>query len=73
MQDLKEAVGQFQLYEYGLSLTPPHTDRVLYLALRQDSYTEVFGDAAMQEFARLKQLRFLLFDPSDEEIKRWIK
>ena len=43
VQDLKETIGQFVLYEDALRLAPRHADRVLFIAAHEPAHTEVFS------------------------------
>ena len=44
IQDLTEAIGQFTLYTDALMDFPAEADRVLYLAIRNETYNDVFRD-----------------------------
>lgn len=72
IQDLKEAVGQFVLYEGALSESPKNTDRTLFLAIRDETYDAVFEEAIGQMLLRHTHLRLIVFDPIEEVIIQWI-
>jgi hypothetical protein len=71
IQDLKEALGQFVLYADALSDSPADADRILYLAIRQETYNDVFMDDAGQKLLQRGRLRLVVFDTVKEEILRW--
>ena len=70
VRDLEEAVGQFVLYEHALRREDP--ERTLYLALPETAWQQVFLDALGEILIDDKVLRVVTFDPSKEEIVRWI-
>ena len=73
VQDLKEAVGQYVLYEGALAESPNNTDRALYLAIRDETYDSVFEEALGQMLLRHSHLRLIVFDPILEIIIQWKK
>lgn len=73
VQDLKEAVGQFWLYELALEQSPNEADRGLFLAVRGTVYEEVFVEGIGKLFLNNNALRLIVFDPDAEEITKWIK
>ncbi len=73
VQDLKEAVGQFVLYEGALAESPANDDRTLFLAIRVETYDSVFEEPIGQMLLRHSDLRLIVFDPNQEEIILWIK
>jgi hypothetical protein len=73
VQDLKEAVGQFWLYELALQKSPEHRDRTLFLAIRDEMYQSVFVKGIGKLFLENDAIRFIIFDPATEEIREWIK
>lgn len=70
MKDLEEAVGQFVLYEHLLARYEP--ERRLYLAVAEDVVKSVFEEEAGQVLIEDKILRILAFEPTKEEIIKWI-
>lgn len=70
IRDLEDALGQFTLYEILLARGEP--DRVIYLAVRQETYEEVFEEPIGREVIESGKLRLLVFDESREVINRWI-
>jgi hypothetical protein len=73
VQDLKEALGQFVLYTDALDDSPADADRVLFLAIRQETYNDVFDDDAGQKLIRRGRIRLIVFDSVREEIRKWIR
>jgi XisH protein len=69
VRDLKEAVGQYEVYRAVLEETEP--DRPLYLALprrvRESLLSERFGALIVNRL----RLRLLVFDEQEEKIIEW--
>ena len=72
VQDLKEATGQFFLYEQALHESKLHSDRILFLAVRKTIYETVFQTGVGKLALRSQKLRLLVFDTETEEITAWI-
>lgn len=70
VRDLEEAVGQFVLYEHALQREEP--ERSLYLAVSESTWSVVFADALGEILIDDHVLRVVTFDPTKEEIIRWI-
>jgi hypothetical protein len=70
VEDLKNAVGQFVLYHDILSRTEP--DRVLYLAIREAVFVDVFEEPIGQVLLENQRVRLIVFDPQKEVIVKWI-
>jgi hypothetical protein len=70
VRDLEDAVGQFVLYEHTLRREEP--DRCLYLAMAEAAWQATFNDALGEILIEDKVLRVVTFDPTKEEIVRWI-
>ena len=73
VQDLKEAVGQYALYNFALQQSATDSDRILYLAVRSAIYESVFIEGVGKLFIRNNAIRLLVFDPVVEEIRHWIR
>ncbi len=73
VQDLKEAAGQFLLYELALRQFEAEAGRVLYLAVRAVTYNTVFQTGVGKLALQNKALRLIVFDTEREEITQWIK
>jgi hypothetical protein len=71
VQDLKEAVGQYVLYEGALAESPQNIGRTLFLAIRAETYDSVFEEAIGQMLLRHSHLRLIVFDPISEVIVLW--
>ena len=70
VEDLKNAVGQFVLYHDILALTQP--DRILYLAIRESTYEEVFVEPIGEVLLENQRVRLLVFDATSEVVVKWI-
>ncbi|WP_204102746.1 MULTISPECIES: element excision factor XisH family protein [Spirulina sp. CCY15215] len=70
MKDLEEAVGQFVLYDRLLSRYEP--DRILYLAVPEDTRESVFEEEAGQVLIEDKIIRLFTFNITQETIVKWI-
>jgi hypothetical protein len=69
--DLEDALGQYVLYEEILKRT--HPDRVLYLAIPQTAYHDLFErDAFAQILLDSQRLKIIVYDHQQEEIKQWL-
>ena len=73
VNDLKEAAGQFWLYDLVLQDTMAEADRTLFLAVRSGVYDAVFVKGIGKLFLRSHKLRLIVFDADAEEIEQWIK
>ena len=70
VKDLENALGQYTLYSDILEESEP--DRVLYLAIRQATYNDLFEEPIGKILLRKSRLRLLVFDSGREEILQWI-
>jgi XisH protein len=68
--DFHAALGQFLNYRLGLQMTD--SDRVLYLAVPEDTFDSFFQERFVQEAIKLYQLRLLVYDSDKEVIVSWI-
>ena len=73
IQDLKEAIGQFALYTDALADFPDEADRTLYLAIREETYNDVFRDETGQRLIQRGRVRLIVFDPFEVVILSWTK
>lgn len=69
LEDLYQALGQFVLYRKALQAAYP--GRVLYLALSEGIYREMFADEEGESLQREERIRLLVFNPPIEEIVLW--
>jgi hypothetical protein len=67
--DFHAALGQFLNYRLGLEMTD--SDRVLYLAVPQDTFNSFFQERFVQGAIKLHQLRLLVYDSDKEVIVLW--
>lgn len=73
VQDLKEALGQFILYEDALAQTKTEADRTLYAAVREATYNEIFSEPIGKMLIDNKRIRLIVIEETKQEIVRWIK
>jgi XisH protein len=70
IQDLKEALGQYDIYLYLLEETAP--DRKLYIAISKVAYDTFFTQDVTQLILNRHQLPIIVVDLETEEIIQWI-
>jgi hypothetical protein len=70
IQDLKEALGQYDIYRYLLEEIAP--DRKLYVAVSTVSYKSFFKQDVIQFILNKHQLPIIVVDIEMEEIRQWI-
>lgn len=70
IQDLKEALGQYDIYRYLLEETAP--DRKLYIAVSKVAYNTFFTQDVIQLILDKHQLPIIVVDIEIEEIMQWI-
>jgi hypothetical protein len=68
--DLENALGQYILYYDILSRLDP--DRRLYLAIRQQTYSELFTEPIGKILLENQRFCLLVFDSEQEAILQWI-
>ena len=66
LSDLYDALGKYQLYFLALKKRMP--DRVLYLAMPEESYNTLLSDDLLHEFIIELGLKIILFDPQEDKI-----
>ncbi|MDF5708086.1 MAG: element excision factor XisH family protein [Nostoc sp. S4] len=69
--DLKQAIGQY--FTYLAVMTRNHADRVLYIAVHEDIFTDIFekeplGKLILEDY----KIPLIVFNPKREVIVRWI-
>lgn len=69
IQDLKVALGQYNLYLGLLEVVAP--ERKLYLAVSHLVYHDLFGQEAIQLILRRFQVAMVVIDVSKEEVVKW--
>jgi hypothetical protein len=70
IQDLKEALGQHDIYLYLLEETTP--DRKLYIAISKVVYNTFFTQDVTQLILNRHKLPIIVVDLETEEIMQWI-
>ena len=70
IQDLKEALGQYDIYRYLLEETAP--DRKLYIAISKVAYKTFFTQDVAQLILQRHQLPMIVVNVVIEEIEQWI-
>ena len=68
--DLQQALGQYILYLDIIEETQPK--RVLYLAIRETTFEDIFTEPIGQILLDKKRLKLIVFDADTEEIIQWI-
>ena len=71
MNDLENALGQYILYENVMKVVEPN--RVLFLAVADNVFENIFEDAIGQLLLENEDLKVCVFNPETEEIVKWIK
>lgn len=70
IEDLKNALGQYILYEK--ILRAKLSERTLYLAIRQDVFDSLFSQEIGQILLSDNSLKMIIFNPKTEMITQWI-
>ncbi|MBD2538421.1 element excision factor XisH family protein [Coleofasciculus sp. FACHB-SPT36] len=70
IQDLKEALGQYDIYRYLLEETAP--DRKLYVAVSTVAHNTFFKQDVIQLILNRHQLPLIVVNIEAEEITQWI-
>jgi hypothetical protein len=70
IDDLEKALGQYILYYDILSEREP--ERVLYLAIRNAVYTDLFEEPIGKLLLNKGRVKLIVFDPHTEVIIKWI-
>ncbi|HMV51996.1 MAG TPA: element excision factor XisH family protein [Blastocatellia bacterium] len=68
--DLEHALGQYFVYKAVMERS--HPDRILYLAVTQEVFVEVFEDDLGRLLRERYQSPLIVFDPAKEDITQWI-
>ncbi len=71
IQDIKIALGQYDLYQGFLEVLAP--ERKLYLAINKKVYDTLFEQKAIQLIVQRYKLPLLIVDIEKEEIVKWTK
>lgn len=70
VNDLENALGQYILYRDTLERLEP--ERILYLAIREEVYTDFFKEEIAQMVVENNHIKLIIFDVKKEEVVRWI-
>ncbi|MEA5469948.1 MULTISPECIES: XisH family protein [unclassified Spirulina] len=70
LKDLENALGQFIVYARVLDRQDP--DRLLYLAIKNSVFKNIFSEEIGQLLLETTELRLIIFDAKMEEIIQWI-
>ena len=70
MADLEQAIGQYTIYHDVLSRAEP--DRVLFLAVNEEVYNNLFDEPIGELLLENQRVRLIIFDPHTETIRQWI-
>lgn len=62
-----------QILNYELALEEAEPDRILYLAIPIDIYHSFFRREFIERVVKKYALRLIAFDPTTEEIAKWIQ
>ena len=68
--DLQNALGQYLLYTDILEEST--NEYLLYLAIRESTYKEIFSEPIGTLVLKKHKIHLLIFDPNQEEITQWI-
>ena len=70
INDLENALGQYILYQNILQTTD--VERILYLAIREEVYNDLFTEPIGQLLLNNKQIKLIIFNPDKEKLSAWI-
>ncbi len=70
MDDTEKALGQYLLYRSVMTRTEP--DRILYLAVHDEVFNEIFNEPLGKLLRDDFQLRLMVFHLQEEVVLQWI-
>lgn len=70
MKDLEQALGQYIIYDDVLHQVEP--ERMLYLAIPEEIFADLFEEAIGKLLIENHHLQLIVFNPIQEVIARWI-
>ncbi|MBD2683112.1 MULTISPECIES: element excision factor XisH family protein [Nostoc] len=70
IDDLEKALGQYILYQDILVELEP--ERLLYLAIPNTVFDDLFEESIGKLLLRNRRLKLITFEPKQEVIKQWI-
>jgi hypothetical protein len=71
VNEFHRAVGQFNDYYVALELNEP--DRILYLAIPENTYKTFFSKHIIKLALKRIDAKLIIYEPEKEEIIEWIK
>lgn len=71
VSELEKALGQYELY--SLILEDEDPQRILFLAVNDYIFETFFAEEIGQKILKKKNLRVIVFNPTTQEIIKWIK
>jgi hypothetical protein len=71
VDDLEDALGQYTIYR--MVLGEQEADRVLYLAVPERAWEDIFDDKFGRLIVKGQQLLLIVFDEQKARIVRWIR
>jgi XisH protein len=71
INEFHTALGQYLNYCQALEENEP--DRILYLAVPYETYLDFFQLPFIQRAIQRYQIKLIIYDPKQEEIRQWIK
>lgn len=71
VSEFHTAIGQFLNYRHVIGKAMP--DRTLYLAIPEVAYEGFFQEPDVQEIIQGQRIKLLVYDPSREELLKWIE
>lgn len=71
MNELENAIGQYIVYRTYLHEIEP--ERVLYLAVDGETFSEIFYDISGRILLDVNDIKVIVVDADREEIVQWIK
>jgi hypothetical protein len=70
VNDLENAMGKYVVYHSVMTRTEPN--RILYLAVHQEAFSDIFEDPLGKLLLEDYGVRLIVFDLQKEEILKWI-
>jgi len=70
MNELENAIGQYMVYRSVIARIEP--DRMLYLAIHQDVFLDIFEEPLGQILLEDYRIPLIIFDFRTKEIVKWI-
>lgn len=71
INEFHTALGQYLNYCQALEENEP--DRIVYLAVPYETYLDFFQLPFIQRAIQRYQVKLIIYDPKQEEIRQWIK